>query len=137
MKRIVLDASVFVSAISPSERHHESARKFWLEQSDLLPFVVPSLFRTEVIAALARRGESDEFLDTIDAIVSGSAFHTITVDSSLLDLATSVARQARLRAYDAVYVALASRRGETLCTLDSEILIKARDALPGLSVMVP
>lgn len=134
---MVLDASVFVAAISPSEVHHAQARKFWEGYPDDESFVVPALFRTEVIAALARRGESDEFLDTVDALVSGPRFYAVPLDAALLDGATTVARQARLRAYDAVYVALASSRGDGLCTLDSEILHKARDVLPNLSVTVP
>jgi predicted nucleic acid-binding protein len=59
----VLDASVLVAAISPAEVHHVAARSLFDSHPATRPFLVPSLFRVEVLAALARRGESNELLD--------------------------------------------------------------------------
>ena len=135
MTDTVLDASVFVAAISPCEVHHAAARRLYDSHAADRAFIVPALFRVEVLAALARRGEPEELLDTVDVLVSGPRFHAVAVDASLLDRATQVARIARLRAYDAVYVALALKRNATLWTLDSEVRTKTADAFPRMSVV--
>jgi predicted nucleic acid-binding protein len=134
MSSAVLDASVFVSALSPSEVHHARARGLLAATPEDEPFLVPSLFRVEVIAALARRGESAELLDTVEALVSGRRFHAVALDSEALDLAVQVVRTARIRAYDGLYVALALARDATLLTLDTELSAKARMAYPQLRV---
>lgn len=130
----VLDASVFVAAISPSERHHAQARALFDSHPDTLPYLVPALFRVEVIAALSRRGESSELLDTVDALVRGPRFFTCQVDAHTLDQATKVARQARLRAYDAVYVALAMITESPLYTMDNEVCTRIETGLPEVVV---
>ena len=131
----VLDASVLVSALSPDEAHHARARSLFESQPLDTPYVVPALFRLEVISAFARRGESDTFLDAVDALVRGPRFHTVALDADLLDLALRVGRRARLRAYDAVYGALALSRGEALYTLDLEFEQRLADAFPEITVV--
>jgi predicted nucleic acid-binding protein len=130
----VLDASVFVAAISPREIHHVAARKLYDSHAADRAYVVPALFRVEVLAALARRGEPTELLDTVDVLVSGPRFYAVALDASLLERATQVARTARLRAYDAVYVALALKRNAALLTLDAEVRFKSAEAFPHLSL---
>lgn len=131
----VLDASLFIAAISPSERHHRQARVLFDSHPDSAPFLVPELFRVEVVAGLARRGESDELLDVVDALVRGPRFTPCTLDGDLLEKAVQVARLARLRAYDAVYVALALLRGEPLYTLDGDVVSRCRAHFPDLRVV--
>jgi predicted nucleic acid-binding protein len=94
----ILDASVLVSALSPSDVHHPTARALFEGLPLDTPFVVPALFRVEVIAAFARRGESDLFLDAVDALVRGPRFHGAPLDAPILDLATAIGQRARLRA---------------------------------------
>jgi len=130
----VLDASVFVSAISPSERHHPAARALFDSHPEDSPYLVPELFRVEVIAALSRRGEPVELLDVVDALVRGPRFHGCPVDGGLIGDATRVAREAGLRAYDAVYVALALARAQPLYTLDREVRERSVAAFPSLRV---
>ena len=96
------------------EIHHTVARTLYDTWPENRAFLVPALFRVEVLAALARRGEPSELLDTVEVLVSGSRFHSVAIDASLLERATAVALAARLRAYDAVYVALALIRGAAL-----------------------
>ena len=67
MNGAVLDASVFVALVSPSEAHHQVARALYRLLPENRPFFVPSLFRVEVMAALARRGECESVLDAVDA----------------------------------------------------------------------
>ena len=131
----VLDASVFVAAVSPAERHHRQARLLFDSHADSEPYLVPELFRVEVIAALARRGEPPELLDTVDAIVRSPRFYGCPLDESLLEEAVHIARAARIRAYDAVYVALALNRGEPLFTLDGEVGSRSQLAFPDLAVV--
>jgi predicted nucleic acid-binding protein len=133
----VLDASVFVAVISPSEIHHIAARKLYDSYPEARAFLVPSLFRVEVLAALARRGEPNELLDTVDVLVSGPRFHSIAIDPSLIERATQVARTARLRAYDAVYAALALNREAALFTMDDEVRSKTTEAFPDLRLVAP
>ena len=122
----VLDASVFIAAHSPSERHHALARRAYSMHPDTLPYLVPDLFLVEVMAAFARRGEPEAFLETVDALVRGPRFHAVAMDGDLLERAMFVARRARLRAYDAVYVALALARDAPLLTLDNEVIERSK-----------
>ena len=131
----ILDASLFIAAISPSERHHREARLLFESHPDSAPFVVPELFRVEVIAALARRGEPTELLDAVDALVRGPRFYACALDEDLIGEAVRVARLARLRAYDAVYVALALAHGEPLFTLDGDVVSRCQVSLPELRVV--
>jgi len=130
----VLDASLFVAAVSPAERHHEAARALFHSHPDSLPYLVPTLFRVEVMAALSRRGEPEELLDLVDALVRGPRFHARALDAELLARATAVARQARLRAYDAVYLALALDCGSPLYTLDLELRRRITAVFPEVVV---
>lgn len=130
----VLDASVFVAAVSPSERHHSRAVALLESHPSDEPYLVPALFRVEVVAGLARRGESAELLDIVDALVRGPRFHACPLDADLLAGAVAVARRAHLRAYDAVYLALAMIAGSPLYTLDAELSERAEAAFPEVEV---
>jgi predicted nucleic acid-binding protein len=129
----VLDASVFVAAVSPNERHHEQALALFQRHPEEMPFLVPTLFRLEVVSAFARRGESEEFLEIVDALARGPRFHAISVDA-LIDEATELAQQAGLRAYDAVYAALARVHGAELLTLDEDLVRRVRRTRPDVQV---
>jgi predicted nucleic acid-binding protein len=137
MNDAVLDASVFVAAISPSEIHHTAARHLYDTWPEDRAFLVPALFPVEVLAALARRGESSELLDIVEVLLSGPRFHSVVIDASLLERATLVARAARLRAYDAVYVALALMREAALFTLDLEVRSKITEVFPNVQILGP
>ena len=73
--------------------------------------------------------------DAVDALVRGPRFHTVALEADLLDLALRVGRRARLRAYDAVYGALALSRGEALYTLDLDLEQHLADAFPEVPVV--
>jgi predicted nucleic acid-binding protein len=137
MTELVLDASVFVAAISPSEVHHRAARALYASSRDDQAFVVPSLFRVEVLAALARRDEPAEVLDLVEVLVTGPRFHSVAIDEALVDEAARVVRAARVRAYDALYAALALSRSAALLTLDVELRSKISAAFPQLSLPLP
>jgi predicted nucleic acid-binding protein len=131
----VLDASLFVSSISPNEVLHGVARAALAQFSPATPFVVPELFRVEVIAALARRREPDSFIDSVVAYLSTERFLIIPMDAALADRAVEIARSTRLRAYDSVYVALSLTRSAPLLTLDAEVADRVRASFPGARVI--
>ena len=131
----VLDASAFVASISVHELQHQAARAALARVSPTTPFVVPELFRIEVMAALARRGESDALLDTVIAYLCTNRFVTVPMDARAADSAMQVARTARIRAYDAVYAALALDRGSPLLTFDRELTARLRAAYPAIQLL--
>lgn len=116
---IVLDASVYVAAVRPSEPRHASA--LGLLAAHPPPWLVPVVFRVEVAAALARRGEAEATTRAVDVHLRGPAFQPVPIDDVVLDEAIRLARDARLRGYDAIYAATASVTGATLLTLDEEL----------------
>ena len=135
MSEVVLDASVLVAALSPAEIHHAEARLLFAAMPEHHAYLVPSIFRLEVLAAMARRGESDEVLDTVDALVSGPRFYARPIGGEIVERATLVARRARLRAYDAIYVALALERRAALVTLVADVVQRLAVSFPDLRVM--
>lgn len=137
MSEVVLDSAVFLAAISPSEIHHAAARDLYDLAAEERPFLVPSVFRTEVLAALARRRESDELLDTVEVLISGPRFHSVPIDAALIERASQVARAARLQAYDAIYAALALEHDASLLTLDGEVSAKLSQVYPELRLIAP
>ena len=120
MTRFVLDASVFVAALVPSEIHHATALGVITAGAPRQAFVVPSIFELEVVAALARRGAPDAVIEGARAAIGTGQFEIRPFDG-LLDQAIAVASTARLRAYDAVYCALALATGLPFATLDVEL----------------
>ena len=133
MAPVVLDASVFISACSPTESHHAVARALLDAQPEARAFLVPAIFRLEVLAGLARRGESAAYLETIDALITGPRYYACPLDGDLLERAVRIACKAGLRAYDAVYAALAESRAATLLTLDSDVAARLSQALPAVA----
>ena len=133
---VTIDASVFVSAFTPSEPAHQVSKAFMLNiHQQAAPIIVPVLVLPEISAALSR-GQNKPELGK--AFVQELKFFPNTtfvdVDESLADLAVDVAAQHRLRGSDAVYAAVALRFGTQLITLDREQL----ERLPKvLSVRTP
>ena len=133
---VTIDASVFVSAFTPTEPVHQASQEFMLnvrEQS--VPIIVPVLVLPEISAALSRgQGKPKLGLAFVQELRNFPNTTFITVDESIADLAVEIAANNRLRGSDAVYAAVALRFGTELITLDKEQL----DRLPNvLSVREP
>lgn len=133
---VTIDASVFVSAFTPTEPAHQTSKAFMLnvrEQS--VPIIVPVLVLPEISAALARgQGKPKLGLAFVQELRNFPNTTFITVDESIADLAVEIAANNRLRGSDAIYAAVALRFGTELITLDREQL----DRLPKvLSVREP
>ena len=133
---VTIDASVFVSAFTPTEPAHQASKAFMLnlrEQS--IPIIVPVLVLPEISAALARgQGKPKLGLAFVQELRNFPNTTFINVDESIANLAVEIAANNRLRGSDAVYAAVTLRFGTELITLDREQL----DRLPKvLSVREP
>ena len=133
---VTIDASVFVSAFTPTEPAHQASRAFMLnlrEQS--IPIIVPVLVLPEISAALSRgQGKPKLGLAFVQELRNFPNTTFINVDESIADLAVEIAANNRLRGSDAIYAAVTLRFGTELITLDREQL----DRLPKvLSVREP
>ena len=131
---VVLDASVFVATLSPAERHHEVAKALYALRPATTPFLVPAVFRLEVLSALTRKGAPGGLIDTTDALIRGPSFRSVPVAADLLEHAADLARKAGLRAYDALYATVAWRRQATLLTLDRDVVDRLKAAFPEIEV---
>jgi predicted nucleic acid-binding protein len=133
---VTIDATVFVSAFTPTEPAHQVSKAFMLnvrEQS--VPIIVPVLVLPEISAALSRgQGKPELGLSFVQELRNFPNTTFIDVNKNIADLAVEIAANNRLRGSDAVYAAVALRFGTELITLDREQL----DRLPKvLSVREP
>ena len=121
---VTIDASVFVSAFTPTEPAHQPSKSFMFslrEQS--IPIIVPVLVLPEISAALSRgQGKPDLGKAFVQELRNFPNTTFIDVDKTIASLAVEVAADNRLRGSDAVYAAVALRFGTELVTLDKEQL---------------
>lgn len=122
--RVTLDASVWLSAISPAESAHDAC-------STLIAALVnqrvelhqPGLFIVEVAAAIARRTRSKALaMDASRAALAAPLLALYELDHQRAATAANIAAVCTLRGADAVYVATARDAGAILITLDRELL---------------
>jgi predicted nucleic acid-binding protein len=133
---VTIDASVFVSAFTPTEPAHQASKSFMLmvrEQS--IPIIVPVLVLPEISAALSRgQGKPELGKAFVQELRNFPNTTFIDVDENAAILAADIAENNRLRGSDAIYAAVALRFGTELVTLAREQL----ERLPKVvSVRVP
>ena len=124
--RYVLDASIAVAAVRPSEPAYAAARKriaSVLAGTDEI--VVPAIFTIEVAASLARAGWPMAEIEGYLATLAARTVESATIGVRRVPRIRGIAVRARLRAADAVYVWLAAARGLALVTLDREVAARA------------
>ena len=118
----VVDASVHVADMRPSEPHHPEARAF-LDQvrSDHDSAYGPIIVLAEVAAGVSRgTGQPGLARRLTDLLRRVPNFTFVSVDEVLGQQAAEIAAVYQIRGCDSVYVALAQQLGATLITLDSE-----------------
>jgi predicted nucleic acid-binding protein len=133
---VTVDASVFVSAFTPTEPAHQASKSFMFKiREQSVPIVVPVLVLPEISAALSRgQGKPELAKAFVQELRNFPNTTFIDVDASVAHLAVDIAANHRLRGSDAVYAAVALRFGAEVITLDKEQL----DRLPKvLSVRLP
>jgi predicted nucleic acid-binding protein len=118
----VVDASVYVADMRPSEPHHPEARAF-LDQvrSDGDPAYGPIIVLAEVAAGISRGTGRPGLARRLTGLLRRVPnFIFVPVDEALGQQAAEIAAGRQIRGCDSVYVALAQRLGATLITLDGE-----------------
>lgn len=123
----VVDASVWLSWLRPSDRHHQATRE-WIEPRLLAGEVLatPDLAIIEVAGAIARiTGRSSLGRRAAAGLMDIPLLDVHPGDQERFALAIAVAADGRLRGADAVYAALAMRLDAPLVTWDEELLDRA------------
>ena len=117
-----IDASVFVSAFTPSEPAHPASKAFLrqIRQSNAA-LILPTLVIVEIAAAIGR-GQGKPDLGYVFALEVGRfpGLTLVALDDTLAQEAAELAARHRLRGSDAVYAAVARRFAAALVTLDAE-----------------
>ena len=98
-----------------------------------LYFIVPSLFKIEVLSGLSRRltssPQKNDLLTEVEISLHSEIFSAFEITESLIELASTLAKEIRLRAYDCIYVALAMQEDLPLITFDDEIREKTQNII--------
>jgi predicted nucleic acid-binding protein len=121
---VVVDASVWVAFFIAGDVHH-TASEAWIDKHTQLRglIVAPAMLLAEVAAAISRRlGRPDVALQAASTLNSLSSLQILDMDATLIDEVTNIAASYKLRAGDAVYVAIARQLGLPLLTWDKEQL---------------
>ena len=132
----VIDASVYISRLRTAEiRHEASARLFEAIAARRTTVLCPAILLPEVASALVRGLDDPGFAYRAASHLQQLPGHRfIAVGPELSRLAAWTAAECRLRAFDAVYVALARREGIPLVTWDDQ---QRSRAAPVTRVLTP
>ncbi len=124
---MVVDASLWVSALLPLEVHHEESRRRLAQYSaDDDPLTVPTVVLPEVAGAISRRtGIPALGRQAAEAIVRVPGLRLVSLDAEMASEAARLAADYRLRGADAVYVAVAAVLNLPLLTWDQEMANRA------------
>lgn len=123
MSTLLLDAGVWIAAVDPNEPFHQasSAIVFDFDQ----PVTAMDLTFYEVANALGvkKRWPAEARYLSEFMVKRCRRPGLVAVDPALMDLATSIAKDKGLSAYDAAYVAAANGNGWTLVSADIADLV--------------
>ncbi|MEO8478137.1 MAG: type II toxin-antitoxin system VapC family toxin [Gemmatimonadota bacterium] len=133
MKPVVVDASVWISAVDAGDPMHSSAADCLAALGRRqIQIVVPRLARIEVACALSRRFGSAEVSREVAAALFDATFVIEEdLDGVLSSRAVLLGTTTKLRGADALYAAIAEREGAPLITLDRELLERSGAVSPG------
>jgi predicted nucleic acid-binding protein len=119
---IVIDASVWLSAILPTDAHYHYTVP-WKNQIEVSrePIAVPAHFPAEVAGVLSRTGSDRTFIaGTLDLIGSERLFTIYPISAAFGRLCAEVASVAAVRGSDAIYLALAQFLDVPMLTWDRQ-----------------
>jgi predicted nucleic acid-binding protein len=130
-----VDACVFVSAARPSDANHAASREFLRRLRAAGERVVcPTLLLPECAAAIVRpTGDAQLAGQLVSMVEQFPRAEFVTLDRPRAKRAAEAATLYKLKAGDAVYVAVAGEFGASLVTWDGEILQRGPAALPRLT----
>ena len=131
-RSLTIDASVFISALSPSETRSQESLRFLETLRDHPRLVIlPTLVKPEIAAALNRAGGDPALaLEAADLAFLAGPILLVDLDEALADEAAALAVRSGLRGADAVYAATARRFDAVLVTLDNEQRTRLPDDIP-------
>jgi predicted nucleic acid-binding protein len=130
--RVVVDASVLVSAAIVSEPAHNASLTLLRKcQGSGVYLAAPAIVIPEVAGAITRQtGKPYLAQQLLAALRARADFSILPVDIDLCDVAASIASLQGIRGCDSVYLALARQLLAPFVTLDHEQLRRApRDIL--------
>jgi predicted nucleic acid-binding protein len=117
----VVDASVWISYLLPDDVNHEQSRAWFEQLPPTETILAPLLLLVEISAGLARRTGRLDIVEQAVAVVRAEPRLTLrTMEDDRMERAVQRAATLRLRAGDAIYVALAAVTGTRLVTWDRE-----------------
>jgi predicted nucleic acid-binding protein len=127
----VVDASVLIAAERKGETGHRASRT-WLRRVTVegSTLAAPSIVLPEIAAALARATGDVALANESVQRFRRDLLVIEPVTESLAARAAEIAAVHGIRGCDAVYVALAERRGEDLVTLDRHQLERGSAVVP-------
>jgi predicted nucleic acid-binding protein len=120
----VMDTSVYVAILNPNEPGHAASWAWYTRTTRASePIVAPVILLAEAAAALSR-GVGDAALAhrVVRQLLHSKAIELVPVTTVLAQQAAILAADQRLRGCDAIFVALAQQRADTLYTLDRQQL---------------
>ena len=122
---VVVDTSVWASRLLPHDSNHQPART-WIDAHIMNGglFVVPLIFVIEVASVVARETRPPanpqvEAHNAVRQIYALPIMRLVPIDQTLVDEATDLAADYRIRGADALFVAVARRLGLPLVTFDA------------------
>lgn len=126
---VVLDASVWVSRELRADPNHLAATA-WVNQRLLIrdSIVEPVWFFAEVATAVSRRVGPQDAANAVALLRylrRGHVMRFVPMNAALLRNTVDIATTHRIRAGDAVYVALARQLGIPLVSFDNDHLTRA------------
>jgi predicted nucleic acid-binding protein len=132
---VVIDASIWVASVRPSEQHHAASRQFLQSIGDnAVDVYCPSLVLPECMAAIARPTGDATLADAL--VHKLESFPRLSLISLTLDQAhraAVIARDCRLRGADSVYVATADYAKAYLVTWDVEVVTRCGSLIQAMT----
>ena len=129
---MVLDASLWVSALIKKEQHHAESVSFLSRLvQDRRAASVPILVLAEVAGAIVRQSRDTARAETGFRFLRAQGWLSILpLTEAQGETAAAIAAKHFLRGADAVYAALARQLGTPLVTWDNELLERAAAVVP-------
>jgi predicted nucleic acid-binding protein len=124
---VVVDASVWVARLVPTDVFHEQV-KYWLDDQRRhgVEYISPSLLLPEVGGAISRRTETPNLgKQAVTSLQYLPGLRMVEMDDNLVSLAARLASDLGLRGADSLYVAVAYRLGLPLATIDEDQIKRA------------
>ncbi len=132
---VVIDASVWASRLMPQDSNHTASIQWMRRYTDVGGLLVaPAFLLIEVSAAITRQtGQPVAGKAAVSHIYYVSQMRLVQLDPLLIQAAADIAADMRLRAGDAIYVAVADQMRISLVSWDKQQIQRASGRLTGFT----